>query len=135
MAHFDFHNNYSSMSELFYESHKSVIEKVCLHLNVEPSNIDEIVEKFIGKPHKIKSLRDPLKPLRPKSAYIYFCKDKRPEIKKASPEAKLPDIAKILGKLWSECSEEERALYIKESTEDKQRYLDEMETYKQNRIY
>ena len=49
MAHHDFHNNYVCMSDIFYNSHKSVIEKVCLHLEVEPSKIDEIVEKFIGK--------------------------------------------------------------------------------------
>lgn len=135
MAHFDFHNNYVTMSDMFYESHKSVVEKVCLHLNVEPEKIDEIVEKFIGKQHKIKSLRDPMLPKRPKSAYILFCQKQRNNVKKSLPNAKLPEIAKALGKLWSECDEDGRKEFIKSSTEDKQRYVEEMDVYNNERIY
>lgn len=135
MAHYDYHNNYVSMSDMFYESHKTVIEKVCLHLQVEPEKIDEVVEKFIGKPQKIKSLKDPSMPKRPKSAYILFCQEHRPKIKASQPNAKLPDIARALGKLWKEVSADEKKKHEKASSEDKQRYLEEMEKYKQERIY
>lgn len=135
MAHFDFHNNYVTMSDMFYESHKSVVEKVCLHLNVEPEKIDDIVEKFLGKQHKIKSLRDPKLPKRPKSAYILFCQKQRNDVKKANPNAKLPEIARALGKLWSECDASEREEFVKSSNEDKQRYIEEMDAYNNERIY
>lgn len=135
MAHHDFHNNYVSVSELFYESHKSVIEKVCLHLEVEPSQIDDIVEKFVGKPHKVKALKDPNLPRRPKSAYIYFCHELRPKLKETLPNAKLPEVARELGKRWSTVSNEEKEKFEKMSCEDKQRYVEEMEMYKQNKVY
>tara|TARA_B110000881_G_C18586701_1_gene525260 strand:- start:946 stop:1353 length:408 start_codon:yes stop_codon:yes gene_type:complete len=135
MAHFDYHNNYVTLSDMFYESHKSVIEKVCLHLEVEPVKIDEIVEKFIGKKHKVKSLKDPMLPRRPKSAYIYFCKDRRPLIREKLSDAKLPEIAKELGKQWSCVDSEEKLKYQKLSNEDKQRYADEMEKYKVEKVY
>lgn len=135
MAHHDFHNNYVSVSELFYESHKSVIEKVCLHLQVEPSQMDDIVEKFLGKQQKVKALKDPNLPRRPKSAYIYFCHELRPKLKETLPNAKLPEVARELGKRWSTASNEEKEKFEKMSFEDKQRYVEEMEMYKQNKVY
>lgn len=135
MAHYDFHNNYVTLSDMFYESHKTVIEKVCLHLEVEPEKIDEIVEKFLGQPTKVKTLRDPKLPKRPKSAYILFCQKHRGEVKKSLNGAKLPEIAKTLGKLWRECSEDERQQLLKASQEDKQRYLEEMDIYNNDRVY
>lgn len=135
MAHYDFHNNYVTLSDMFYESHKTVIEKVCLHLEVEPEKIDEIVEKFLGQPTKVKTLRDPKLPKRPKSAYILFCQKHRGEVKKSLSGAKLPEIAKTLGKLWRECSEDERQQLLKASEEDKQRYLEEMDIYNNDRVY
>jgi len=135
MAHYDFHNNYVTLSDMFYESHKSVIEKVCLHLEVEPDKIDDIVEKFIGQQTKVKTLRDPKLPKRPKSAYILFCQKHRGEVKESLPNARLPQIAKTLGKLWSECSDEERKALVKASQEDKQRYVEEMDTYNNERVY
>ena len=135
MAHYDYHNNYVSMTDMFYESHKSVIEKVCLHLEVDPNSIDEIVLKFLGKPQKVKSIRDPELPKRPKSAYLLFCKEARSKVKEELPNARLPEIAKKLGQLWAKCDGDEKKKFEDQSKEDKQRYLEDMEKYKQERIY
>ena len=49
-----------------------------------------------------KKARDPNAPKRPMTAYFLFSQEHRAEVKKANPEAKVGDIAKILSKMWNE---------------------------------
>ena len=51
------------------------------------------------------------KATRPASSYINFCSAKRAEVKGQNPDAKLGDMAKILGGLWKELSDDEKASY------------------------
>jgi hypothetical protein len=37
-----------------------------------------------------------------KSAYIYFCDSKRPELKKTSPDLTFGEVGKKLGEMWKE---------------------------------
>jgi hypothetical protein len=45
------------------------------------------------------------------SAYILFCNDKRPEVVAANPEAKFPDVGRMLGAAWKARSDEENEKY------------------------
>lgn len=65
-------------------------------------------------------------PKRPKSAYIFFCQEKRPEVSKKFTS--LGDISKELATLWSETAEkdEERQKYQDMAAADKKRYAFEM---------
>ena len=96
---------------------------------VPPS--DEELEKRKGKGKKDKNA-----PKRGKSAYIFFCADKRAEVKKElGEEAKATEVAARLGELWNELkADEDRAdemkVYAEQAAEDKARYEAEMETYK-----
>jgi hypothetical protein len=69
-----------------------------------------------------------LKPKRGKSAYIYFCSDKRAEAKNELGDvAKATEVTSLLGKMWKELNEdqdrsEEMEKYTKLAADDKARY-------------
>ena len=55
------------------------------------------------------------------AAYMFFANDKRPEVRKAHPELRLPDVARRLGAMWKELSDEQKAPYQQQAEADKQR--------------
>lgn len=71
-------------------------------------------------------------PKRAKSAYLYFCDDKRNAVKTASPEMKATDVTTKLGQLWNELkADNKRSAELKKyeamAAEDKARYDSEKE--------
>ena len=95
--------------------------------------------KSSGKKGSSKSKRDPNKPKKNKSAYLFFCQDKREAVKESLGEdAKNTDVVKRLGELWNELKEESKNdeelkehldAYLEQAAEDKKRYDDEMANY------
>lgn len=87
----------------------------------------------VQKPQTLKKFKDPDAPKRGKSSYIYFCVEKREEIKNANPDMSATEIIKELGRVWREdTSENDKARYAKMSSEDKLRYEDAMKDYTPN---
>ena len=88
-----------------------------------------------------KKLRDPDKPTRGKSAYLFFCQDHRAAAKEELEEELGEDekvtvgqVTKKLGEMWKEFKEdeekaEELAAYEASATEDKERYDEQMKGY------
>ncbi|CAG8623876.1 9030_t:CDS:2 [Paraglomus occultum] len=64
-------------------------------------------------------------PKRPRSAFLYFCSEKREEVKKQHPSMKLGDTQKALGEMWRNMSEAEKTPYTKLAVTDRKRYEDE----------
>ena len=132
MSQLLFHNDSVSLNTTWYTSHKNLITNICMELGqVEKSN--DLVEKFLGTPLKIKAKKDPNKPKRAKSAYLFFCEATRPDIltkmrKKKTPVT-LSEISKRLGGLWSTCTDIKKQVYNELSLKDKQRYEEQMESY------
>jgi hypothetical protein len=98
---------------------------------VRPSD-DELMKQKINqkkrrgpkgdkKPRKKKEPGAPKKAL---SAYMFFVKEKRSEVKAENPEMSTQDIAKEMGRLWKEdfASEEARAAWVEMAQYDKERY-------------
>jgi hypothetical protein len=52
------------------------------------------------KAEKPKKTKDPNVPKKPRSAYILFSSEKRPIVKKASPELSFGNLNKMLGEMW-----------------------------------
>jgi DNA topoisomerase-1 len=73
-----------------------------------------------AKPKSSSSVQLPKGPKRPKSAYLYFCADKRSEVSSAGMS--LGDVTKQLAKLWAEISSTERASYEECAAEGKAEY-------------
>lgn len=58
----------------------------------------------------------------PKSSYIYFCQDKRPEVRKQHPDMGPIDVSKELGKRWKALSEGQKRPFVDRSKVDRERY-------------
>tara|TARA_B110000285_G_C14855119_1_gene481852 strand:+ start:63 stop:470 length:408 start_codon:yes stop_codon:yes gene_type:complete len=135
MAHLEYHNNLVVLTETFYNSHKTLVEKIGLSLKLEPQKIEELVQKFVGDPLKVKAMKDPNKPKRAKTSYMYFCAEKRDELKKNNPELKMVDLSKLLGKLWGDTNEKNRKKYVVLADKDKMRYSEDKEQYDEHAQY
>ena len=79
MSSITFHNDTLSLNHLWYESQKNLIANVCIQLG-QSDKISEMTTKLLGEKLKIKALKDPNKPKRPKSGYLFFCDDARPKL-------------------------------------------------------
>lgn len=127
-----FHNDTGSLNHLWYESHKKLLTSVCIDLG-EVDKISELLDKYLGNKMKIKTLKDPNRPKRAKTAYLYFCNHKRPGImvrmKKKKEKINVGAIQKKLGKMWKAMTDDEKTPYDIQSNKDKERYKDEMEVY------
>jgi hypothetical protein len=98
-------------------------------------SLEEMIPKT--KTTKAKKTKDPNAPKKAKSAYMFFCADKREEAKKEAEDHK--QVLSILGSMWTELKEnveegdkkskKEMEKYTKQAEKDKERYNEEMETY------
>ena len=79
MNNFNFHNDTVTINNLWYQSHRTLIEKIAIELDVI-DKIEDLSNKFLGDKQKLKKLSDPSKPKRPKSAYLYFCDANREKV-------------------------------------------------------
>lgn len=55
-----------------------------------------------------KAKKDPNAPKKPSGAYIFFCNDKRGEVKKANPEYGVAQIGKELGAMWKDVTDKDK---------------------------
>ncbi len=74
-------NNTSALNELWYESHASVVKRVCMELG-KPKNMNEVVEKILFPKPKVKKMNDPNRPKKAKTAFTFYCDAHRPALMK-----------------------------------------------------
>jgi len=67
------------------------------------------------------------KPKRPKSAYLCYCDDYRPEIMKVNTMAQA---SKILGEQWKNLTPEEQQQYKDTASDLKDKYIEKMKNWK-----
>nr|AFJ24755.1 high mobility group-2 [Schmidtea mediterranea] len=72
--------------------------------------------------------KDPNKPKAPLTAFFFFSNEHRQTVKEKNPEFKVGDIAKVLGKMWSECKDKSK--YEEMNKEAKEKYNLAMLEYK-----
>ena len=97
----------------------NVIASVLVKLGMV-DKMDEICQSVLGDQHKIKQQKDPNKPKRAKSSYLYFCDDERPgvwsNLKKKlgkNEKLKIADVSKKLGSMWKKLDAKAKAKYEK----------------------
>ncbi|XP_017485093.1 PREDICTED: high mobility group protein DSP1-like [Rhagoletis zephyria] len=73
---------------------------------------------------------DPIAPKRSLSAFFWFCNEERSKVKAANPEYGFGDIAKELGRKWSNVDPEVKQRYVLMAEKDKARYDREMTEFK-----
>lgn len=78
-------------------------------------------------------VKDPNKPKRGKSAYLFFCDEYRKKLKEENPNLNVKEIVSMLGILWKKIKEEnspELEKFEKLSMNERMKYKKEMITYK-----
>ena len=137
MASSQFQDNSCHINDLFYDSHKSLIQRVCMALG-QVEKADEMVTLLLGEKVKMKFKKDPSKPKKPKSGFLFFCDKHRPKMiedaKKKNGKVVIGNIAKELGVMWKKLSDKERKKFNTMNENDKVRYAQEMEAYN-SKIY
>ncbi|EDR09427.1 uncharacterized protein LACBIDRAFT_184303 [Laccaria bicolor S238N-H82] len=80
-----------------------------------------------------KGKKDPNKPKRALSAYMFFSQDWRDRIKAENPDAGFGEVGKLLGAKWKELDEEEKKPYVEQASKDKTRAEEAKAAYDSNK--
>lgn len=134
MAHTSilFHNDTGSLNHLWFESHKRLLTSICIKLG-HVDQVDALTAEFLGQPVKMPKLKDPNKPKRAGTAYLFYCNDKRPAmikaLKKKGEKVNVGAIQKQLGADWKKLTDAKKKPYVEKAKKDMERYKKEMEDY------
>jgi uncharacterized protein YodC (DUF2158 family) len=60
---------------------------------------------------------------------MFFCTSKRTELKKSQPKMTVPEMGKVLGKMWQDISVKDKASFDEMAMKDKERYKSAMEKF------
>lgn len=116
------------MNQMWHDSHIKLLKQITRELNVQDRQ-DELIDKFIGERLKIKKRRDPNKPKRPLSSFLYFCNDYRDTVRSDNPDLQMGGVMKELGKLWKDLDEENKIKFIKMAEIAKSQYEEQLEQF------
>ena len=98
-----FHNDTSTLNHIWFESHKRLLTSVCIKLD-KVDQIEPLLNEFLGVQMKMPKLKDPNKPKRAGTAYLFYCNDKRPalmaDLKKKGKKINVGKLQQQLGKSW-----------------------------------
>nr|CAB3253473.1 HMG1/2 High mobility group protein [Phallusia mammillata] len=83
-----------------------------------------------GEGKRKKKKKDPNAPKRPQSAFFLFCADRRATVKQENPSYTVGDIARELGKKWSETNPDIKSKYVQAGEKEKEKYNKEMAAYR-----
>ena len=73
--------------------------------------------------------RDPNKPKRGLSAFMFYSQERRPQLKKSQPNLPFGDVAKTIGAEWKKFSDAKKKPYEAKAVKDRARYAKAMKTY------
>ena len=127
-----FHNDTSTINHLWFESHKRLLTSVCIKLG-HVDRVEELTQEFLGAQMKMPKLKDPNKPKRAGTAYLFYCNEKRPalmnDLKKKGEKIIVGQLQQPLGKSWKALAKSELKTYLAMAAKDTERYKQEMEEY------
>lgn len=126
MSSYLFHNNTASLNDLWFESHASILKIVAMECGAV-DKIPELMEHILGNKLKIKAPKDPNKPKRAKTSFMYYCDQHRPALldneKKKGLKINIGNIAKALGKSWKKLNDgKDKVKWNTLALADKERY-------------
>lgn len=121
---------WKTMSDKEKKRFHEMAEKDKKRYDAEMQNYIPPKGEKVGRGKKRKHIKDPNAPKRSLSAFFWFCNDERGKVKMINPEYGVGDIAKELGKRWSDAGPELKSKYEAMAEKDKARYEREMTAYK-----
>ncbi|KAK1353040.1 hypothetical protein POM88_052878 [Heracleum sosnowskyi] len=72
-----------------------------------------------GEEDGVKKKKDPNAPKKPLSAFMFFSKAERENVKKTNPGISFTDVGRVLGERWNKMSGEEKDVYEADARQDK----------------
>ncbi|KAK8803596.1 hypothetical protein WA158_001290 [Blastocystis sp. Blastoise] len=78
-----------------------------------------------------KNSKHPDAPKRAMSPFLFFSKERRPQLKEQHADMKITEISTILGRMWRDLTDEEKLPYLESSKEDRTRYNSAQNKFKQ----
>ena len=107
--------------------------------------MEELIERLKPKAKKTKPKRDPKKPKQPKSAFLFWCDLTRAEMRQkleiaaasntqpgeVPPKVRTADVAKELGRVWKELTEEHRQPFAAQARLARMEYADAIKAYRE----
>lgn len=127
MSQLMYHNLQRNLSESIRSNSISLIEKVCQELG-KPDESERLIKLFIDDSIRVKKFKDKHAPKKAKSAYMCFCDQHRPQVKKSlGDKADFSSTVKKLAADWKALTD--KSEYEKAAEQDKERYNAEMEKY------
>lgn len=73
---------------------------------------------------------DPNAPKKPLSGFMFFCRERREQVKKDNPTVLPGGIGKLLGNMWKQLSPPDQEPYRLWARKDAERYVQDMSTYR-----
>tara|TARA_B100001063_G_scaffold247284_1_gene292146 strand:+ start:6440 stop:6856 length:417 start_codon:yes stop_codon:yes gene_type:complete len=135
MAATVYFNNTNELNSLWYDSHASVVKRVCMELG-QTDNMNDVVEKILGPRPKVKKMKDPNKPKKAKTAFMFYCDAHRPALMKAQKQEKgkinIGEIAKALGKKWKALSDKDKKPFNTKAAKSKVEQEKAMKVYQES---
>jgi hypothetical protein len=126
-----FHNNTANLNDLWFESHSSLLKMLCMEFG-STDRIEELSQKYLGEKLKVKAPKDPNKPKRGKSAFMFFCDKYRPNLiteQRKKGKVNIGEIAKKLGADWKKLKDNQKKSFDVAAAKDKERYEKEIGEY------
>ncbi|KAB7508192.1 High mobility group protein 20A [Armadillidium nasatum] len=74
-------------------------------------------------------------PKAPQTAYVLFLNERRKFYKETHPNLPFVEVTKLLGAEWSSMTQAQKAVYMTRSEQDKKRYRNELQTFRQSPDY
>ena len=128
-------NNTNELTSLWWDSHASVVKRVCMELG-QTDNMNEVVEKILGPKPKIKKMKDPNKPKKAKTAFMFYCDKHRPALMKKQKEKQgkinIGEIAKELGAKWKKLSDKDKKPFASKAAKSKIEQEQKMKAYQES---
>lgn len=108
--------------------------------NQKPENVAEVraegeVIKIKSRSKKKKNKLGVSAPRQPLTGYIRYLNSRRDTLRTDNPNLTFADITKILAQEWANLTPEDKRPYQEAGEQDRERYLQEMETYKKTDAY
>ena len=135
MAATVYFNNTNELNSLWYDSHASVVKRVCMELG-QTDDMNAVVEKILGPRPKVKKMKDPNKPKKAKTAFMFYCDAHRPALMKAQKakdgKINIGEIAKELGKKWKSLTDKDKKPFNTKAAKGKEAHAQAMKVYQES---
>ncbi len=82
---------------------------------------------------KRRAKKDPDAPKRPMSAFLKFSKTRRKQVKEANPDVSNTDVSRLLGEIWRNASDAEKAPYVEAEVVERKKYKEVMKKWREEK--